>query len=275
MSSNSDLSGNISKDFPNENNVPNEIEKSSNKIVMGGYNAYSTFTSTTQPGIVTSIQKFEIEVEVIARAVEIFYRINKLKINDNRGGSMEVPKRNKSVKGSRKIRLIFYCIFMAYSELEIPVDPAYAADIVHLPRREIEQALNEFGPSGTTLIEPEKLIKFYIKRINDLIVSTGISYNVELIDKEVRRVIEVCKSTPAGKEWIQNTAAKLVAIAALYFYMNDIKGFETVRDVNIFEQACYLSWACIRRYHGEVIKYYNYDPNEQIKKPKVSLAFLL
>lgn len=252
------------------------IERSSNTIVMGGYNAYTTYTSTTQPEIVTTIQQLPIEVEVIAKAIEIFYRINSMKINDNRGTSVEVSRRNKSVKGSRKVRLIFYCAFMAYNELGYPVDPAYAADIVKLPRKEVEQALNEYAPPGTTLIDPEKMIMFYIKGINCLIAQTGISYNVEIVDKDVRRIIEVCRSTQAGKEWIQNTAAKLVAVAAIYFYMNDIKGFETARDVSIFEQAFYLSWACIRRYHEQITKYYNYDASDQVilMKPKLNLNYL-
>lgn len=284
MCSKPDLSRNLTEksldNFPNQIGQSGSslegIERSSNVIVMSGYNAYSTLTTTTQPEIVSTIQQLQIETEVITKAIEIFYRINSMKINDNLGNSVEVSRRNKSVKGSRKIRLIFYCVFMAYSELGVPVDPAYAADIVRLPRKEIEQSLSEYAPPGTTLIEPEKMIIFYIKGINLLVAPTGINYNVEIIEREVRRVIEVCRSTPAGKEWIQNTAAKLVAIAALYFYMNDIKGFETARDVNIFEQACYLSWACIRRYHEQITKYYNYDTNDQSAcfKHKICLSYL-
>lgn len=288
MCSNPDLSWNLGENSSNTSSDQvgwtgtgtgtgmDGIERSSNTIVMSGYNAYSTLTSTTQPEIVTTIQQLQIEVEVIAKAIEIFYRIHSMKINDNRGNSVEVSRRNKSVKGSRKVRLIFYCVFMAYNELGCPVDPAYAADIVKLPRKEIEQALSEYAPPGNTLIQPEKMVMFYIKGINFLVSPLGISYNAEAVDREVRRVIEVCRTTPAGREWIQNTAAKIVAIAALYFYMNDIKGFETAHNVSIFEQACYLSWACIRRYHEQIAKYYNSDTTDQmpIYKPKISIQYL-
>lgn len=254
----------------------NEIEKSSNVIVMGGYNAYSTVISTTQPEIVTTIQQLQIETEIISKAIDIYYRINSMKMNDNRGNSVGVFQRSKSIKGSRKIRLIFYCVFMSYNELGCPVDPAYAADIVKLPRKEMEQALTEYAPSGTTIIEPEKMIMFYIRRINLLVSQLGISYNIDIIDQEVRRIIEVCRISPIGKEWIENTAAKHVAVAALYFYMNDIKGFDTIsKNIYIFENACYLSWACIRRYHDQITKYYNFDITDQIApKPIFSFSYL-
>lgn len=282
MCSNPDKSQNLSKNFSDTISSHQDswagtslegIEKSSNTIIMSGYNAYSTLTSTAQPEIVITIQRLQIESEVITKAIEIFYRTNKMKINDNQGTSVDVSRRNKSVKGSKKIRCIFYCVFMAYNELDCPVDPAYAADIVGLPRKEIEQALGEYAPPGTTMIDPKKMTKFYVKRINLLIVQTGITYTSDPIDQEVRKIIDVCSLSLAGKEWIQNTAAKLVAIAALYFYMSDIKGFEIARDVTIFEQACYLSWACIRRYHDQITKYYNYDVNDQLMTSKTKISF--
>jgi len=271
--SNSATSINIINPTPNGGDF---IDPSSNMIVMNGYNGFTTLTSTTQPEIVTIIQQLGIELEVIAKAVEIFYKINSMKINDSRGTSIDISRRTKSVKGSRKIRLTFYCVFMAYSELGFPVDPSFAADIVGLPYNEIEQAFSEYAPPGVLSIEPEKMVRFYIKRINTIIAHSGINYNVDTVNKEVERIIEICRSTPVGKEWIQNTAAKIVAIASLYFYMNDLKGYNISKETTIFEQACYLSWACIRRYHEQVAKYYNYDIEESqnVKKPKICIPYL-
>ena len=248
-----------------------EIESSSNTIVMSGYNPCATIVNNSQPEIINTIQQLQVEVEVISKAIEIFYRINSMKIND------EIYKRSKSVKGSRKVRLIFYCVFMAYYELECPVDPAHVADIVKLPRKEMEQALGEYAPAGTTIIEPEKMIVFYIRRINAIVASLGIKYDEVVVDRDVRRIIGVCKITPIGKEWVQNTAAKHVAIAALYFYMTDIKGFDTIsKNTSIFENACYLSWACIRRYHDQIAKYYNSDITDQAAvKPQMFFSYLI
>lgn len=247
-----------------------DIENSSNTIVMNGYNPCATIVNNSQPEIVTTIQQLSIEIEIISKAIGIFYNINSMKISD------EIYKRTKSVKGSRKIRLIFYCVFMAYNELGCPVDPAFVADIVKLPRKEMEQALGEYAPAGTTIIEPEKMIVFYIRRINKIVESMNIKYDECVVDREVRRIIKVCRMTNIGQEWVQNTAAKHVAIAALYFYMTDIKGFDLIsKNINIFEKACYLSWACIRRYHEQIARYYNSDNNEQnVNKHNIGLAYL-
>jgi hypothetical protein len=259
----------------NENPMERNGGEPNEKMLMSGYSPYSTVTNPTQPEIVTSIQQLQLETEVISKAIEIFYHINTMRINDPRSGMIETPRRNKSVKGSRKIRLIFYCVFMAYKELNFPVDPSYVADIVQLPRNEVDQALSEYAPPGATLIEPEKMVRFYVQRINVLLQPQGISYNIDVVDRDVRRVIEICRTSLAGREWVLNTPAKIVAISALYFYMNDLKGLEIARDTNIFEQACYLSWACIRRYHEQIAKYYNLEDRSSVSRPNIILPFTM
>lgn len=216
-----------------------------NTIEMPKYSSTNTIVSTSQPEIVNALHQIQVETEVVTKAIEIFYRIHGVRTG-----------RTKAVKGSRKIRLIFYCVFMAYNELNSPVDPSYAADLISLPRNEIEQAFNEYSPTGPMIIEPEKMIPFYINRINLLNVD-GTSFDIGVVNHEVCRVIKTCRGTKAGQEWIQNTAAKIVAIVALYFYLSDIRGLEIGQNIRLFERACYLSWACIRRYHEQIVKYYN------------------
>lgn len=236
-----------------------DLIEASDPLFMGGYSVYGSLSSTAQPEIVNALQQLPIETEVVMKAIEVFYQIGTNLGDKGSPGMVRYTPRTKSVKGSRKFRCMFYCVFMAYKELEYPVDPAYAAEIVGLPRNEIEQAFTEYCPSGPMLMEPEKLLRFYIKRINILLSPLGIEYNIEVLDREARKVIEVCRSTEVGREWIKNTAGKIVSIVALYFYMNDIKGLEIAQNIPIFEQACYLSWACIRRYHEQIVKYYNTD----------------
>lgn len=240
-------------------------------LFMGGYSIYGSLSSTPQPEIVNALQQLAIETEVVIKAIELFYLIG-----SDRGSSSLVryTPRTKSVKGSRKFRCMFYCVFMAYKELGCPVDPAYAAEIVGLPRNEIEQAFTEYSPSGPMLIEPEQLLHFYIKRINELLIPIGIEYNVELLAREASKVIEICRSNEIGREWVQNTAAKIVSIVALYFYMNDIKGLDIAQNILVFEQACYLSWACIRRYHEQIVRYYNMDASPSPTTTRITLPFL-
>lgn len=241
-------------------------------LFMGGYSLYGSLSATAQPEIVNALQQLQIETEVMTKAIEVFYRIGSTPTE--KPSVVRYVPRTKSVKGSRKFRCMFYCVFMAYKELGYPVDPAYAAEIVRLPRNEIEQAFNEYCPPGPMLVAPEKLLRFYIKRINHFISPYGIEYNTELLEHEAVKVINVCRSTEVGREWIQNTAAKIVSIVALYFYMNDIKGYEIAQNIPIFEQACYLSWACIRRYHEQIVKYYNIDSATPLANSKILLPFI-
>lgn len=237
------------------------FDKDEDQITLTGYNIHGSSIQVIQPEIINALQALPIEPEVISRACGVFYRSN----NDSK---------IKSIKGSRKIRRMFYCVLMAYNELDYPVDPSYAADIVGLPRTDIEQAMNECSPSEVILIEPVKMLKFYIHRFNVLLSQVGIRYDPDIVIKEVTSVIRICESTQSGKEWIQNTAAKIVTITAIYFYLNDIKGFDVSKHMQIFEQACYLSWACIRRYHEQIIKYYNLEEPVSSPKNKFMIPFL-
>jgi len=245
------------QDFTNE---------SKPKMVMNGYSPFGTVSAQTQPEIVNSIRQLNLEHEVISKAIEVFYEIG------IRGTSNYMP-RTKSVKGSRKFKCMFYCVFMAYNKLGFPVDPSYAADLIGLPRNEIDQSFNEYSPSGAMMINPESLLPFYIQRINTLVASCGVQYNFEVLERESRKIIEICRSTSSGKEWVQNTAARVVAIVALYFYLNDIRNLEIGQSIQIFEQACYLSWACIRRYHEQITKHYNADQNDTSKMTQVKLPY--
>src|SRR4051794_4465357 len=96
---------------------------SEDPLVRGGFSPFSTLTVEAEPKIVTAIRRLSLPQEVMGRAIEIFYRI----YNGQNG-----PKKIKSIKGTRETCLIFYCVFMSYNELQNPVDPIYAANLVSL-----------------------------------------------------------------------------------------------------------------------------------------------
>ena len=231
------------------------IDQQNDELCMSGYSTYGNVQTTPQPEIINDIQKISIPTEVISEAINIFYEISKTSKN-----------KVKSIKGTRKTKLIFYCVFMAFDKLDSLADPCYIADIIGLKRNSIEQSFNEFSPTGITIIKPEKMIKFYIHSLNKLLLERGVSYDENTVIDGVIKVIEMCRGTNAGKEWTQNTSANVVVISSLYFYMNDIMRFDISNVTNLFEQACYISWACIRRYHGQVSKYYNADKNGKYEK---------
>lgn len=237
------------------------LERDDDQISLTGYNIHGSTVQIVQPEIINALQTLPIAPEVISRACAIFYRTN-------------IDSKLKSIKGSRKTRRMFYCILIAYNELDYPVDPSYAADIVGLERTDIEQAMNECSPSEVILIEPTKMLKFYIHRFNALLSQIGIRYDPNIVIQDVTNVINICRGTPSGYEWVQNTAAKIVAITSLYFYLTDIKCFDISKNMQLFEQACYLSWACIRRYYEQIIKYYNLEEPANSPKTKIIMPFI-
>lgn len=207
-------------------------------LCMSEYSEYTNIQSTVQPEVVSAIQQLELETQVVSKAVQIYYSVDQ---------SPTRWSKTKSIKGTRKLRLIFYCVFIAYKELDHPVDPYHVADKVGLPRGEIDQAFSEYAPPGAIIIEPEKMVRFYAKRLGDLL-----SRNADELERGAHNVIQVCKSTDAGREWVTNTPAKIVAITAIYHYLCSQN---TTRNLKAFEKACYLSSACIRRHHEQVAKY--------------------
>ena len=224
----------------------NEEEGDGEQIITDGFSAHGSPVQVVQPEIINALQLLPVAPEVISRASAIFYQLNR-------------QSKLKSIKGSRKVRTMFACISLAFNELGVPVDPNYAADLVHLDRTNIEQALNECFPASKIIYDPILMIRFYIYSLNESLSLVGIRYDENAVITEVTKVIQICKSTKSGEEWVQNNAGKIVAITALYFYLNDLKRYDISKYLALFEQACYLSWACIRRYHAEISRYYNME----------------
>ena len=210
--------------------------------------SYRDGMSTTRPEIVNCLSalKDKVDVVLVKKAIEIYYELCQ-EIN------------TKSIKGTRKACMIFYCLFLAYDRLGHACDPAFIADIVGLPRKKIEKAFSELSPIGCTLYDPLSFIKFYISRYNALLEEggIGIKINDDCVHKSVEDIIIKCNETVPGSQWIENSPVKVVAVACIYFYLTEIKGISMTETIDIFSQACYLSFSCIKRYSDQVSKYYN------------------
>lgn len=242
---------------------------SGNYLVFSGYSPSGSLTQPGQSEIVNQIcQLKDVEPEVVNRAIQIYHdTMRRIQTSEASSTVAQKPARMRSIKGSRKNQLIFYCVFMAYIDLNAALDPCRVAEIIHISSSDIDQALSEFLPPGANLIEPEKFVSFYVRTVNELIEDSGQSLAPIVVEK-VCEVIKICRSTRGGQEWILNTSSKIVAITALYFYLNDIMGSSISRDTSLFERASHMSWACIRRYHREIATYYNYS-DEYTAAPKM------
>lgn len=208
--------------------------------------------SSSKPEIINTFSSLQglFDPPVVRKAIEIYYELNH-QIN------------TKSIKGTRKACLVFYCFFVALDRLGETSDPCYVADLVNLPRNKIERAFAEFSPSGLNIYNPLSLVKFYIKRYNEALKSAALGFQIDqrCVEKGVVEIIERCRESRMGREWIENSSAKIVAIASIHFYLEEIKGMDMNTTNDLFVDACYLSLPCIKRYHDSVSKYYNMDKN--------------
>jgi transcription initiation factor TFIIIB Brf1 subunit/transcription initiation factor TFIIB len=226
-----------------------------NDLDGGSYNRYGNIVITKRPDIIENILNLPIEQEVKSRAQEIYYRLHDV---------------NKNVKSRQKLQLIFYCIWMAYLELDCPQDTYPLADMIALPRKNIDKALSKFLEVGIVIIEPERMIKYYIRRINSFLIDA--KFNEDLVTENVIEILKRVRRTEAGNEWVDNTPVKIVAVVSIYFYLNDIKRSKLIENTSLIEKTCYLSWACIRRYHEVLERYYNSEPDTQ--EEKITIPFL-
>jgi hypothetical protein len=218
------------------------------ELVNSGFSTTSNVVNKTQPEIVNYIQNLPFEIEVTSRAIDIYYR---LAISKNTFCKV------KAVKITRKLRCAFYCVFTSFKELGTPIDPVYLADIISLPRNNIEKAFRDYSPPGFNYIDPESMLSFYIMQINKHLEDSGLSFNIQNTISEIAEVIKVCKSTKEGAFWVRNNTSKIIAIVAIYFYIVDLKGIFIDKLLSIIEQCCYVSWSSIKKYYDKMVKYYN------------------
>lgn len=221
-------------------------------MISTGYNPNSSIVSNSRPEIINDFENLNVRSEIICGAKNVYYRIIASKSLTN-----QKPTRIKSVKGSKKLKLIFYCVYIAHLDLGRAVDPCYVADLVNLDYKEIDRSFENYSENGIITIEPERLIPFYIERLNEVSKESGIVYDKEKIIDGVNKVITICKSTQIGKEALENIPSRFVAICSLYFFLDRVSRTNISKEITNFEKACYLSWGCIKRYLAQIEKYYN------------------
>ncbi|MEM3858048.1 MAG: hypothetical protein QW478_01435 [Candidatus Micrarchaeaceae archaeon] len=224
-----------------------------NDIVINNYNHFGNVISSKIPDVIENISKLPIEEEVKVKAHEIYYRL---------------PNNGKNVKSKQKFQLIFYCVWTAYLELGYPQDPCFLGNIIGIKKNDIDKAFNKYSEKPLLIINPEDMVELYIKKINSYLDDK--KFNEQVVVEEVKKILQQIRKTKAGEEWIMNTPVKIVSIVAIYFYLNDIKQSKYIEDISIIEKTCLLSWACIKRYHEILEKYYNMESEEKIQPVIIS-----
>lgn len=246
-------------------------EELARPLVITGYSPNRCGISQAVPEVVNHIRKWDrfIPQEIINKAVDNYYELNQL-YHATKNNVYDISPKTKSVKGTRQQKLIFYCIFKAYDDLGQTVDPYYIANLIDMNPLDTTQAFTECCPNGNFWIDPKKFVKFYLIRIQEILDDMGkcIKIDQEKIYKEVEEIINQCHSTQYGDNTLNNTPSGKIAIVAIYFYLTKFSNIPALNDISIFEEAGYLSGACIRSYLEIIEKCYNSRdeimPNKQI-----------
>ena len=223
----------------------NDVKFSSK--TASNYSSCGPSSGQQQPEIINSINKMELDQNIKNHAITCY----------NELASDRVDCKTKSVKGLNKASLVFYCVYIGFIRSENLVDPYYVADLIPLPPRKVNKALHRYIKPGCTLIEPETSLNFYISNINKHFAEIGFSFEPVTFNKEVRELLAICRSTKEGTNWIAETSSRIICITAIYFYLNDIKGFPVNKYEKLFHKAVYTSKASLKKYYTLFTHYYN------------------
>jgi transcription initiation factor TFIIIB Brf1 subunit/transcription initiation factor TFIIB len=150
----------------------------------------------TTKNILADLRHLKLPEKVVGVANDIFMSIN-----------------TKNKKGNKRKELIFYCVYNAYMDLGMIVDPINVAREIEIKRESIPKAINtnfEGYKPGNRVIRPTSLIKEYVIRLD-----------LECYLDEIGALGEfICSKTDAfEEEYPQKVSA---AIIQLFFELNGI-----------------------------------------------------
>lgn len=222
-----------------------DTEYQDQKISTGSFSKFSSIiTVNIIPQTVLAIQQLpNIADEIKTEAIQVYYQISQFR-----------PEcKLKSVKGKKQLKIIFYCIFNAHINLDCYIDPIGLSYLLKLKKTVINKALSSYTPRGVTIIPPEKCISYYLHRLNELLKEKKLKeYPIEECVDGTIIIIQLCKNSQLGDDWITDVASKTVAIICLYFYLNDIVNEGISKYTELYGRACFVSFAGIRKYYDIV-----------------------
>lgn len=140
-------------------------------------------------------------------------------------------------RGGRRKQLVAHCIYQAYKDLGIAVDPNFIATTVGINRNKIRKASSIFSPSRTgrhvpnTVTHPADLLPDYCKRIGLSEDASEQVCNIAVKICQLRR--DLCEKSPRS-----------VAAGILHYYMS-IQGIQSnealLREITTLSSATITS----------------------------------
>lgn len=223
------------------------------------YSSNSSIQAVQIPDVINIINRLDIEQTIKSYSINVYYQLCKERHDC----------KIFSVKGIQKLSLIFYCVYMGFIKSGNVVDPFYAAEIVKLPAKNVNRALNSYTSPGCTLYQPEEVIPFYINQLNNHCKKIGLSFEYQRFHDEAVKILNICRSTEAGKIWILQTSTRIVSITVVYFFLLDIIRVPIEKFEKIFETVCYSTKASIKRYYTTLCEIYNTIDTNSSEKNKL------
>lgn len=133
-------------------------------------------------------------------------------------------------KGKKRHQLIFYCVYNAYKEMGITVEPVAIASMFGLKKNSISKAITSFSNSGyeppNIVVSPVSLIAEYCERIPNL--------NSECIPEIEEFAREILQKAPE----LSQAYPQKIAAAIIQFYLElggqvvDKKKFSSLLSVS-------------------------------------------
>lgn len=149
-------------------------------------------------------------------------------------------------KGTKRKRLVFYCLHQAYIELEHPNDPKKLADLIGMNRNEMTKALT-MGSSRRTYI-PSSIYRIPSDYINEYVKTIGLDTD------STGHVKGLCEEICQKDESLLEENPQLVASAILYVILtND----GMVLDVSLYATLLRVTHSGLARMIKKVNMGYN------------------
>lgn len=144
----------------------------------------------------------------------ILHDLQPLGLPDNviiRANQIITEDRMIHVKRQKKNEILFYCVYRAYQDLQIPVDPQQLSQIFNIDKRKIAKCFSrqlEIDSSQNNL-DTKHFISYYLKRLNDI---------VNVCQNDIFKIIEIYNFCVDNDDDFSDNKPQIISKALIYYY---------------------------------------------------------
>lgn len=145
--------------------------------------------------IVQDLQPLGLPENIIIRANQI--------INENRLINIKRRKKNE---------ILYYCVYRAYQDLQIPVDPLILSQLFNINKRKIAKCFNQqlnIDVDQNNNLDTKHFVSYYLKRLDNII-------NVS--ENDLFNIIKIYKFCVENDGDFSDNKPQIIAKALIYYY---------------------------------------------------------